>query len=156
MELKLTDSIASKADVTRLYRELDLYCTQEIQHKIRKDKNETTAVSDQLKDFAVQNSIDLSNKKDCDLLLKALSVFKEKLVVIHISFPVEPNLNCVSKLVIWFRQNVDPNIVVQIGLQPSIAAGIIVRTPSKQFDFSLRRHLYEQSNKLQQVLYSGV
>ena len=156
MELKLTDSIASKADVTRLYRELDLYCTQEIQNKIRQDKNQTTVVSDQLKEFALQNSIDLSNKTDCDLLLNALSIFKDKLIVVHISFPVEPNLNCVHKLVVWFRQNIDPNIVVQVGLQPSIAAGIIVRTPSKQFDFSLRRHLYEQSNKLQEALYSGV
>ena len=156
MELKLTDSIASKADVTRLYRELDLYCTQEIQNKIRQDKNQTTVVSDQLKEFALQNSIDLSNKTDCDLLLKALSIFKDKLIVVHISFPVEPSLNCVHKLVVWFRQNIDPSIVVQVGLQPSIAAGIIVRTPSKQFDFSLRRHLYEQSNKLQEALYSGV
>ena len=156
MELKLTDSIASKADVTRLYRELDLYCTQEIQNKIRQDKNQTTVVSDQLKEFALQNSIDLSNKTDCDLLLNALSIFKDKLIVVHISFPVEPSLNCVHKLVVWFRQNIDPNIVVQVGLQPSIAAGIIVRTPSKQFDFSLRRHLYEQSNKLQEALYSGV
>lgn len=156
MELKLTDSIASKGDVTRLYRELDLYCTLQAQNKIRQDKNHPTAVSDYLKEFAMQNSIDLNNNANSELLLKALLNFKEKLVVVHISFPVEPTLECVHKLVVWFRQNVDPNIVVQIGLQPSIAAGIIVRTPSKKFDFSLRKHLYAQSNKLQKALYSGV
>lgn len=156
MELKLTDSIASKTDIIRLYRELDLYCNQEIQNKIRQDESKEISVSSQLNEFAVKNSIDLSNKTDCELFLKAISAFKEKLIVIHISFPVEPSLSCVHKLVAWFRQNIDQNIVVNIGLQPSIAAGIIVRTPNKQFDFSLRRRLYEQSNKLQEALYSGI
>jgi len=39
-----------------------------------------------------------------------------------------------------------------VGLQPTIAAGIVLRTPNHQFDFSLRQHLYKNRAKLREAL----
>jgi F0F1-type ATP synthase delta subunit len=55
-------------------------------------------------------------------------------------------------MIIWLRKEIDPRIIIHVGLQPTIAAGIVLRTPNKQFDFSLRRHLYKNRDKLLEVL----
>jgi hypothetical protein len=57
-----------------------------------------------------------------------------------------------AKLVGWFRANVHPHVLVQVGLQPNIAAGCVVRTTNKVFDLSLRNHFAQN----QQVLIESM
>jgi hypothetical protein len=40
----------------------------------------------------------------------------------------------------------------QVGLQPTIAAGCVVRTSNKVFDMSLKEHLTEQEQYLMQLI----
>ncbi len=40
----------------------------------------------------------------------------------------------------WLRQNIHPYVMVTVGVQPTIAAGCIVRSTNKYFDFSLREN----------------
>ena len=70
----------------------------------------------------------------------------------HISFAADPSASFTEKIVAWFRENIHPNILVQIGLQPNIAAGCVVRTANKIFDFSLR----ENFNQSQQSLIDAI
>ncbi len=53
-----------------------------------------------------------------------------------------------TKLVVWLRANIHPQILVHLGLQPSIAAGCVVRTANKQFDFSLSEAFEKQRELL--------
>jgi F0F1-type ATP synthase delta subunit len=57
------------------------------------------------------------------------------------SFASEPSAKSLGTLVDWLRTNIHPQVVVSVGIQPSIAAGCIVRTPNRQYDFSLRQSL---------------
>jgi hypothetical protein len=64
------------------------------------------------------------------------------------SFASDPSAVFTVKIVIWLRTNIHPYLLLQVGLEPRIAAGCIVRTPNKQYDFSLRRHFTDQREQL--------
>jgi hypothetical protein len=73
---------------------------------------------------------------------KALAGFLQQLEAqaprLHISFAADPSSAFTAKLVGWLRTNVDPYVLLEIGLQPIIAAGCVVRTNNKMFNLSLR------------------
>lgn len=155
MELKLPVDVASKNDISHLYRELRLFMDMSMQSALRHDNPiKYPAVTSMLRDLATQNQIDLRNQSACEHLLSSIEDLKDNVPVVHISFPRDPSVEIIRRLVEWFRREVDPRIVIQIGLQPTIAAGIVVRTPNKQYDFSLRRHLYDNQAKLMEALRS--
>jgi F0F1-type ATP synthase delta subunit len=43
-------------------------------------------------------------------------------------------------------------VLVQIGLQPNLGAGCVVRTTNKYFDMSLRTKFFDSRDKLRAVL----
>ena len=109
-------------------------------------------ISSTLRALATENQIDLRDEASCKKLLAALDKLKHDAPVLHISFPIDPSAEVIKKLITWFREEIDPRIIIQIGLQPTIAAGIVLRTPNHQFDFSLRQHLYQNRAKLREAL----
>ncbi len=153
MELKLPTTIASRRDVIRLHREVRSFIDATTQSIMRHDNPvKYPAISDQLRALAVVNQVDMRDPKRCEELLKKIEYVKANAPSVHISFPVEPTADILERLVVWFRQEINPLIVIQVGIQPTIAAGVVVRTPNHQFDFSLRRHLYQNRHKLGEAL----
>lgn len=153
MDLKLPTSIASRKDIIRLHREIRSFVDTTTQSIMRHDNPvKYPPISEQLRALAIANQVDMRHPKNCEVLLEKLDYVKEHSPSVHISFPTEPTTDILERLVVWFRKEVDPYIVIQVGIQPTIAAGVVVRTPNRQFDFSLRRHLYENHHKLGEAL----
>ncbi len=75
--------------------------------------------------------------------------------LIHISFAIEPSPRVIDTILGWLRSNIHPNLLLQIGLQPTIAAGCILRTPSKIFDMSLRSHVQKQESYLVGLIHGA-
>jgi F0F1-type ATP synthase delta subunit len=152
-KIKLPINVASKQDVTSIHRELTVYIDQITQSTIRDNADAALPpVSEGLKSLAAENKIDLRSEKDCAILHALLEEVKQLAPSVHISFSVEPSPEILQKIVAWFREKIDPQIIIQVGLQPTIAAGIVLRTPNKQFDFSLRSQLYKNRSKLIEAL----
>ncbi len=149
MELTLPTVIASRQDITHVHRELRLFDDLAIQSVMRHDNPvKFPPISSKLRGLVQQNQIDLRDETDRKKLLAALDALKNSAPTIHISFPAEPSPEVLQKLVTWLRKEIDPRIVIRVGMQPTIAAGVIVRTPNHQFDFSLRQHLHKNRAKL--------
>lgn len=153
MDLKVPTNIASRKDVIRLHREIRMFIDSTMQSIMRHDNPvKYPAISEQLRSLAVANQVDLRTPKACEQLLEKVDILKETAPSVHISFPTEPSPEVLERLIVWFRDEIDPYIVIQVGLQPTIAAGVVVRTPNHQFDFSLRKHLYENRQKLGEAM----
>lgn len=152
MELKLPLLLASRQDLIHVHRELRMFLDAVTQSILKHESPiKYPGISATLRALAAENQIDLRNETACKNLLTKLDELKRKAPVVHVSFPTDPQAEIVEKLINWFRQEVDPHIIMQIGSQPTIAAGIILRTPNRQFDFSLRKHLYENRGKLKEA-----
>lgn len=153
MELRLPTILASKQDITHVHRELRVFSDLVMQSIMRHDSPvQYPAISSTLRAMATENQIDLRDEVACKHLLEQLEALQKNAPTLHISFPIDPSPEVVQKLIIWLRKELDPRIVIQIGLQPTIAAGIVLRTPNRQFDFSLRQHLYRNRDKLKEAL----
>lgn len=153
MELKIPTIVASKNEITNVYRELVIFIDKITQSKLRKDNPiRYPVISENLKALAADNKLNLTDEAVCKQLLIKLEDIKKNAPTVHISFQSEPSNEILQKLVEWLRKEIDPAIFLQVGLQPNIAAGIILRTPNHQFDFSLRQRLFDNKSKLAQAL----
>ena len=95
-------------------------------------------------EFVALTKLDLLQAGDREQAVELLQRILKEAPVVHISFATDPSSAFVTKIVSWFRQNIHPLVLVQVGLQPSIAAGCVVRTANHQYDLSLRKHFAAQ------------
>lgn len=144
----LTPLLVSPSDLKRARREVETLDEFLHQAGLRQGGKavKLPATSRVLVEMADESKLNLLKKTDRDRLLKFLAILAQKAPVIHMSFASEPSAAFMNKLVVWLRENIHPQLVVSVGLQPSIAAGCVVRTNSTQYDFSLRQALEQQTD----------
>ncbi len=98
------------------------------------------------------NEADLLRADDREGLKAFLLSMQKHAPVVHISFAAEPSAAFTVKIVEWMRANIAHYLLLQVGLQPSIAAGCVVRTTNKVFDLSLRQYLKKNRGVLLEAL----
>ena len=148
-------SIITLIDMSRVMRELDNLDEFLIQAAIRKPGTPMSLprLSRLLDDMATVNKLNLLEEKDRKALVNAMAYVKEHAPRLHISFSAEPSAQFVTKIADYIRKNMSKVALIQVGLQPTIAAGCIIRTPNKQFDLSLRQHLKNNRSKLAELIH---
>jgi hypothetical protein len=151
-------TILTVVDLGRLSRELTSLDDFSLQSSVRDPgkQPQLPRTSRGLEDLAGQSDLNLLVDDDRAKLKKLVDDLKQTAPVIHISFSADPSPAFMTKLVTWLRNEINPSILVSIGMQPSIAAGCIVRTPNKYFDFSLRKHLLDSGKLLIESLTEPV
>lgn len=155
--LKLPTSVLNKGDVLRLMREIntmdDFFITAQARQPgtpIQPPK--TSRILDQLAHDNGLNLIDTTQRQN---LYKNLESLAQNAPNLHISFASEPTPKALEPVLVWLRENIHPQILLQVGYQPVIAAGCVLRTPNKIFDMSLGVHLQKQVPLLMKLI-SGV
>lgn len=153
-ELQLPVLVFGVVEVRRLKRELEALDEFMRQSAIREPGNQPALprLSRLMEGLATDNGRNLLQAADREELHQFLAGVEKTAPTIHISFASDPSSAFVAKLVTWLRGNIHPQTLLQIGLQPTIAAGCIVRTPNKNFDLSLRHNLTDQRAKLIEAL----
>lgn len=114
----------------------------------RETKFEMPRVSRMLDALASENNRDLLKGAHRAELLEFLAYCAEKAPSIHISFAADPSSAFTAKIVGWLRAKIHPLALLQLGLQPTIAAGCVVRTTNHVFDLSLRNQFAAQREVL--------
>lgn len=153
-----------KAEINRLLRELAAIDNTLLEHTLRKKGGDarmlkTSRLMDQLIEV---NGLDPLHKEDRERLRRFLETVNDRAPVLHVSFSADPTPAFLEKLVAWLRENIHPQVLMTVGVQPTIAAGCIMRTTNKYFDFSLRqdfegkRDLLLEKLKGQEVKRAGV
>lgn len=143
--------IVTPADVSRLRREvtaLDNYLEQQAIRTPGQPQAYLPKTSRMLEELATANRLNLLDKHIREQLVAFLAEVATHAPVIHISFASDPSSAFLQRIVQWFRQNVHPAILVRVGLQPTIAAGCVLRTTNKYFDLSLRQTLKQHQSEL--------
>lgn len=140
--LTLPLSVISPTDVARITREVENLDEFFRQSAIREggQPQTTPRYSRLLDEVVVANNLNLLQVDNRSQLIQSLRSFSEHAPVMHISFSVDPPGPYVQKIVDWIRTNIDPHVLIRVGLQPNIGAGCVVRTTNKSFDFSLRKY----------------
>lgn len=153
-ELKLPVLVFGVVEVRRLKRELEALDEFIRQSAIREPGTQPALprLSRLLEAIATDNSRNLLQESDREEIRQFLIGIEKSAPTVHISFASDPSSAFIAKLVTWLRGSIHPQVLLQIGLQPTIAAGCIIRTPNKVFDLSLRQNLMNQRSKLIEAL----
>jgi hypothetical protein len=148
--IELPTLVFGPIEVSRLLRELEELDDFIRQANIREPGKQPPLpkTSRTLDAIAGNNNMNLLHPADRKKLLQFLESVKAKAPVIHMSFAADPSATFTAKIVAWLRTNIHPYALLQLGLQPTIAAGCILRTPNKSFDFSLRNRFAEKRELL--------
>lgn len=143
-------TIITSVDLGRVNRELANVEDFSLQSSVRNagKQPQLPRTSKGLEDLASMHNCNLLVEVDRQALRRIVDELRQGAPVLHFSFATDPSPSFLTKLVTWLRNEIDPNTLLSIGLQPGIAAGCIVRTHNKYFDFSLRKHLERQSKLL--------
>lgn len=149
-QLELPILVFGPLEVRRLQRELELLEEYVHQAAIREKGTQPPLpkTSRLLDALASNNNLNLLVAEDRERLKHFLIEVDRSAPIIHVSFAADPSSAFTAKIVAWLRTSIHPYALLQLGLQPSIAAGCIVRTRNKAFDFSLRNRFYEQRDLL--------
>lgn len=148
-KMVLPGSVVGPVDLGRMLRELATLENSLMQLRLKPDSAPKLPKTSKLLDQAIElNKLDLLDPADFTKLQTFLSHTRECAPVLHISFGADPSPIFTQKLVQWLRQEVDPIVLLTVGLQPTIGAGCIVRSTNKYFDFSLREHLTKNRQQL--------
>lgn len=105
--------------------------------------------------LTADNKLNLLLPADQKRLITFLQKVEAKAPILHISFAADPSATFTAKIVAWLRDSIHPYALLQLGLQPTIAAGCIVRTTNKTFDFSLRHHFEDRRPLLLESIERG-
>lgn len=139
----LPPQIVGMADVMRLKRELELlyeYLHQAALRQADAEQVKLPRTSRLLDELVSANKLDLLHRSDYERTMAELELIEQRAPKLHLSFSTDPSAAFMIRIVEWLRRNVHPLVLVQIGLQPTLAAGCMVRSTNKQFDLSLKQH----------------
>lgn len=149
----LPSIIMGPADINRSLIELQSLEEYLLQARtVETDNIKLPKTSRTLDALADINQADLLQAADILHLKLFLKSVQQHAPVLHISFAAEPSAAFSARIVEWLRSNVSKYTLVQVGLQPSIAAGCVLRGTNKVFDMSLRRYLLEGKPKLIDIM----
>ncbi len=148
-ELVLPLSVVSRSDISRSLREVVALDDYFHQASVRGSKDQALpTVSRVLDSMATANGLNLLQPQDRTRIKEFLTRLKANAPVVHMSFPSEASGPFLAKILEWFRREAHPHTVLHIGLQPELAAGCLVRTTNKAFDFSFRKRFEQSKQKL--------
>jgi len=148
--LELPLPVVSLTDLNRLQRELEAIDVFLIQAAVRKS-GESMALprtTRNLDNIVQLNKLNLLVKEDRVKLGEFIKSVRLNAPKVHISFASDPSAAFIQKIAAWFRTNAHPLTILQIGLQPTIAAGCIVRTTNSYFDLSIRKDFQKKRQLL--------
>jgi len=156
--LVLPISIASRVDVGRLLREVEALDSFLTQAAIRQSGENTKIprTSRLLDDIIQTNKINPLIEVDRKRLLSFLMVVRKQAPLLHMSFSADPSPLFTQRLITWLRHEIHPLVLLQVGLQPNIGAGCVMRTTNKYFDFSLRNHFKSKREVLVAKIHGGM
>ena len=149
-EFVLPVQLSGKTDINRLLRELEVV-EEDMIARPGKEAG-VLNVTSLMNQMAQANGYKLSEQAHRRHLAEQLTKIRDHAPAVHISFASEPSPNVTETILTWLRTNVHRYTLIQVGLQPAIAAGCVLRTPNKIFDLSLGASLQKQTPYLLELL----
>ena len=146
-DLKLPQLIITPGDVRRLIRELeslDDYLNQAALRHGGESQAKLPRVSRLLDELADDNKLNLLYPASRKAARNFLEDLNKNAPVIHFSFQNDPSSAFLVKVTSWLRQNISERILISVGLEPTLAAGCVIRTPNHFIDLSLRKEFDAQ------------
>ncbi len=150
--LVLPNSVVTKPDIGRLIRELQSLDAAMKSATAKKSDAKLPPTTRLLNDITEQNKLNMMKVEDRVRLSTFFETLRSEAPTLHFSFSSDPSPRFTSGLITWLRREIHPLVLLQIGLEPTLGVGCILRTTNRYFDLSIRQQFEDQ----QQLLISKI
>ncbi|HEX9594877.1 MAG TPA: hypothetical protein VF996_02005 [Candidatus Saccharimonadales bacterium] len=158
-QLKLPNSIATKSDLVGVIRNVDDVIDNYIENRVRDmegvDFKSRPDVTSNLAELVAVNKLEV-NVDTLKSLKEWLAHLNEHAPIVRFTFASDPNPEFIGGIVNWLRMASGRFVIIRYGIQPTIAAGCLMYTPAKMYDFSLRKRLMESDEVFLRALTNAV
>jgi F0F1-type ATP synthase delta subunit len=140
----LPPALITKVDLAHLMREVEGVDSNLEAQKVRASQAgqqiayRLPALSRMLSDFLELNKVDLLDDHIRMHFKEQLRKLKDKVPVVHMTFASTIDPESLEYIAGWIRQELHPQALISVGLQPSLIGGVYIRTPNHVHDFSMR------------------
>lgn len=95
---------------------------------------------------------DTSDADQVDAAITAIKAWLTTAPVVHLTFstPTQPAFQ--AKIVEWFHKQIDPSILVDFKVDGQVAAGFLLRTKNRMFDFSANSLLWQNRGHIAELV----
>ncbi len=158
MSFALPDAVASSQDLMALLLDVKRYAEWFRHESIKKQVSVASAKEAlQLSPIAVEVIRDWGKQsaltnESLDELIKNLEAYQKQAPVMTITLAAPASRGLKTTLVGWCRKNIAPTVLVTFDFNATILGGMVVRSGSHMYDWSVRRAILENRNKLPEVL----
>jgi len=101
--------------------------------------------------FALNSVRDFTNSTGLTIK-EALEDVRKNSKQIHISTGAVTSFEWQEQIVKWFRNEVDGSLFCSFSTDTTQGGGIVVRTPKKQYDFTFKQRVLNNSDKLMELM----
>lgn len=152
--LLLPSGVVGVMDIRRLNREVSMLNDFLHQSSLRSpgESMNLPKMSRTFNELVETNDLNMLLEEDRQKLTAFLGELEKRAPRLHISFSVDPSPYFLSKLLGYIRKHIDAYALVQVGLQPNIGAGCIVRSTNQVFDISLRKDFRQKRGLLMEYV----
>lgn len=154
-DLRLPPSIGGLRELRRAIRELEAAENALVSGQI-KNKAGLAPASLELPKLAEElltlNKLEVRSSADLAGLRKALDQMSGTSPRCKFIFAGDVDAPFLARLVSWMRDNVSPQLLVDVTVSPPIAGGFILETPVRRYDFSWRRLFDTQGSRFADLL----
>ncbi len=167
-KLVVPGEIVSPTDIARLIAEIDRLseffesratknsaATEDSVDGPKVSQTKFPRLSSQLDKISKLNGLNILKYQDMDFLREALQNIFDKAPVFKISFAVEPSRAQIVKILNWMRANIKPDLLLKIGLNPSLSGGCVLDTGENVYDFSLKKYFADKRKYLKSALFKS-
>lgn len=153
-QIILPSNIVGITDISRLNREMAAFDDFMHQASIREPGTTMTLpkMTKLFDELVESNNLNMLQEADRQTLKVFLAEVKLKAPRMHISFSVDPSPLFLRRLMDYLRSSIHPKVLVQVGLQPTIGAGCVVRSTNQVLDFSLREDFRKKRSILMKYI----
>ena len=158
MKLKLQDSVYSPQDLKAIILEVRKYAHWAAQYTVKMRVSSDKSVpaptislttTNIIKEWAEQNPL---NEKSIGELISSLEALEATSPRITITLPAVPGNSIKKTLVMWCRQNIDEDILVDFHFNSTLLGGMVVRYGSHVYDWSFRRQILATRERFPEIL----
>lgn len=158
MKFKLPDTISSSQDLAALILDVQEYARWFSHESIKnrtgaKRTSEPPLVSPEAMEVihGWEAKQPLSRER-LDSLIRTLTEYKKHAPSLTITLAAPPTRPVKTALVAWCRQNISPDTLVTFQFNSTLLGGMVVRHGSHVSDWSFRRLILENRQKIPEVL----
>ncbi len=157
MKLNLQSSIYSAQDLKAVILDIRSYAKwfsqESIKQRFSKGEPDSPNISQPADELILQWHKDRQvSQKSLDELMSELESYSQSAANITITLAAPAPATLKKEIVDWFRQNVNPNVLVDFKFNSTMLGGMVVKVGSHIFDWSFRRQILESKGKFPEIL----